>query len=129
MENFISISEVDCYIGNACRTKYATSRAVQHQILVNNKPLGRLNKPADNDRAKRILIKRNVSKEFIKLFNECIGLKKQMKSEFCKTIEEHKKASLFNKPLKDKLNNVIKKMHSIESLDLNFKTYLNILNY
>lgn len=129
LKNTVKINEVDCYIGNACTTKYATASDVQHQILVNNQPLGFLNGPADAGRYERVVVEKEVSKEFIDLFNKCVELKKTLKSEHCSTIEEYNQAAKLNKPTKDLIQNYAEKMWEIESLDLSFKTFFNILDY
>lgn len=127
MKNIIVINEVDCYVGNAWKTKYATHRAVQHQILVNNFPLGRRNIVADDDRGERIILTKEVPKDFIDFFKQANDLCWSMKSEHCNTIEEYKEAAEYNKPIKEKIDLVIREMYAIENLDLSYEDYKRIL--
>ena len=128
MRNLITINEVDCYIGNAWKAnRYATHSAVQHQILVNNKPLGRKNTVSDDDRGERIIISREVSQNFIDLYNQADNLAWGMKSEHCKTIEEFNVLASYNKPIRQEIDEIVKKMHSIESLDLSYEDFKRLL--
>lgn len=129
MKNTVKINEVDCYIANAQATKYATDDSVQHQILVNNVPLGRLNKPADLDRSLRVVLEKPISADFVELFKKCIDLKYNMYSEQCTSVEDYKKAEALNKPIKEKLNHLFMKMWEIENLDLTFIKFKEILDY
>jgi len=129
MKNIIIINEVDCYIGNANITHYATGRAVQHQILVNDTPLGWRNGVADSDRGERIVLQKEVTENFVSLFQKSLLILDEMKSERCKTIEEYREASTFNVPIKKRLNNILVEMHNIENLDLDFSTFKRVLLY
>lgn len=129
MKNIIVINEVDCYLGNAWKTKYATHSAVQHQILVNNNPLGRRNKVSDDDRGERIAFTREVPQEFVDFFQQAEVLCWKMKSEHCKTIEEYNAAAEFNKPIKENLDLVISEMYAIEDLGLSYNEFKGILLY
>jgi len=125
----LSINEVDCYIGNALTTKYATDRAVQHQILLEGKPIGRLNKVADDGRHERIVLNKPVNDAFSKLFNQIIEIKEKMKSEHCNSMEEYNAAAKFNDPFKNSIDDIIIEMWKIESLDLEIEKYKQILLY
>ncbi len=125
----LSINEVDCYIWNALTTKYATDRAVQHQILLNGKPIGRLNRVADAGRYERIVLNTPVSEKYSDLFDKIIDLRSKMKSEYCNTIEEYIEASEYNEKYKDLIDDVVLEMWKIESLDLPIELYRKILLY
>lgn len=127
MKNILVINEVDCYLGNAWKTKYASHSAVQHQILVNDKALGRRNSVSDDDRGERIVVKKEVPQEFVEFFKQADDLCWKMKSEHCKSIEEYNSAAEFNKPIREKLNLIISEMHAIESLNLSFEDFKRIL--
>lgn len=128
MKNLLIINEVDCYIGNAYSSKYATDEAVQHQILLNGESLTSfVNKPADNDRGQRVVFSSKVNNEFIELFTKAknLGLKKQ--NESCKTIEGYEVARKNNEPINLEINSLIQKMYEIENLGINFNNYKYIL--
>ena len=129
MKNIIVINEVDCYRGNAIKTHYATHNAVQHQILVNNAPLGRRNKASDDDRGERVVLTREVSQEFVEFFKQANDLCWGMKSEHCKTIEEYNAAAEFNKPIKENLYLIVSEMYAIEGLGLSYDEFKGILLY
>lgn len=127
MKNLITINEVDCYKGNAWKVNmYATHSAVQHQILVNDQPLGRRNRVSDDDRCERIIISKEVSQEFVDLFNQADKLVREMQSEYCNTMEEYHEAVSFNKPIREEIDVIILNMHAIESLDLSFEDFKRI---
>ena len=125
----VEINEVDCYISNSKTTKYATRADVQHQMLVNNEPMGRLNGVADADRGERVVLKKEVGDKFFQLFEKGKKLKSKMKSEYCSSEEEYIQAAEFNKPIKTQLKSVVKQMWDIESLGLEFEVFYDILRY
>ncbi len=128
MKNSVKINEVDCYIENALRTKYATHNAVQHQILVNGNPLGFLNMPADSDRSSRVVKEVEVSSKYVELFEKCLELMGQ-RVWMRNSMEDFKKEEKHNKPIDAKILKIAKEMYAIESLGLDFKTYFKILKY
>jgi len=125
----LTINEVDCYIGNAHNTKYRTHSATQHQLLLNDTPIGFRNGVADAGRGERIVLSKEVNEKFVKLFNEAVNLSKTLKSEYCNSIEEYYSASAYNKPIKAKMQELIAKMHKIESLDLDLPQFSNSINF
>lgn len=129
MINRININEVDCDMSNSLKTKYFKNRYVQHQILVNDEPLGKLNGVTDNDRGFRYVLNKSVNNQFVLLFERCKELKNKMMPELYSTKEETEMAKDFNKTIKEEIEILITKMWNIESLDLSYKLFYNILNY
>jgi hypothetical protein len=125
----LQIKEVDCYIGNALATKYATTRAVQHQILLEGQPIGRLNSIADSDRGERIVLNKWVNTTYVDLFEKIKSIRNEMKQEQCSSIEEYNAAVEYNENYKKKIDDLVFQMWQIESLNLPLDIYREILLY
>lgn len=130
------INEVDCYKGNALNSKYATHKATQHQIMLkvcdNYLHLGLRNKPADSNRAERIVFEKELDSNavlFLALMYQAQQIKCSMLSEMCGSKKEYEEAAKYNAPKKVKVKQLIQKMYKLENLELSFELFQNLINY